>query len=161
MVIGKCTGVFRRIFWLEATTTKPHHQIQRIREPYCTSFKLLSTKMWNFVFFARRQDIGSVFICLFFCFFSRGDRIDPVVVESYDRAHSNGNALFKRPKNWRAPRPPPTLIIFLKSPDQRFWDSHFIQRSRKPLNYVFGDDLLPHSPRGRGYKLQTLTSVYI
>ena len=27
----------------------------------------------------------------------------------------------------------------------------------KPNNFVFGDDLLPHSPRGRGYKLQTLT----
>ncbi|XP_065575980.1 uncharacterized protein LOC136037275 [Artemia franciscana] len=31
------------------------HRIQRIREPYLRSFKLLSTKMWNFVFFARRS----------------------------------------------------------------------------------------------------------
>ena len=31
----------------------------------------------------------------------------------------------------------------------------------KPYNYVFGDDLLPQNPRGRGYKLQTLTSAYI
>ena len=31
----------------------------------------------------------------------------------------------------------------------------------KPNNYVFGDDLLLHSPRGRGYKLKTLTSAYI
>ncbi|KAK2726350.1 hypothetical protein QYM36_000703, partial [Artemia franciscana] len=28
-----------------------HHRIQRIREPYRRSFKLISTKMWNFVFF--------------------------------------------------------------------------------------------------------------
>ena len=31
----------------------------------------------------------------------------------------------------------------------------------KPYNYVFGDDLLPQSPHGRGYKLHTLTSAYI
>ena len=31
----------------------------------------------------------------------------------------------------------------------------------KPINSVFEDDLLPHSPRGRGYKLQVLTSVCI
>ena len=28
---------------------------------------------------------------LFFVFFSRGDRIDPAVLESCKRAHSNGN----------------------------------------------------------------------
>ena len=27
----------------------------------------------------------------FFVFFPRGDRIDPVVLENHDRAHSNGN----------------------------------------------------------------------
>ena len=32
---------------------------------------------------------------------------------------------------------------------------------KKAYNFVFGDDLLPHSPRGRGYKFQTLTSAYI
>ena len=31
----------------------------------------------------------------------------------------------------------------------------------KPNNYVFGDDLLLHSLRGRGCKLQTFTSAYI
>ena len=31
----------------------------------------------------------------------------------------------------------------------------------KLYNYVFGNDLLLHSPRGRGYNLQTLTSAYI
>ena len=31
----------------------------------------------------------------------------------------------------------------------------------KPYNYVFGDDLFPNSPRGWGYKLQTLTSAYM
>ena len=34
---------------------KSYRQIQRIREPHCRSFKLLSTKMWHFVFFVRRQ----------------------------------------------------------------------------------------------------------
>ena len=34
-------------------------------------------------------------VCLFFvCFFSRGDRIDPVVPEACERAHSNGNEKF-------------------------------------------------------------------
>ena len=46
---------------------KSHHQIKRIRKPYCRSFKLLSTKMWNFVFFARRQITDAcLFVCLFF-----------------------------------------------------------------------------------------------
>jgi len=49
---------------------KSHHQIQQIREPYGRSFKLLSTKMWNFVLFATRQIMDA---CLFvFCFFSQG-----------------------------------------------------------------------------------------
>ena len=34
-----------------------------------------------------------VFFCLFFFFF-RGDRIDPDVLECYERAHSNGNEKF-------------------------------------------------------------------
>jgi len=48
---------------------KSHHQIQRIREPYCGSFKLLSTKMWNFTFFARRQITDAcLFVFLLFIF---------------------------------------------------------------------------------------------
>ena len=40
-----------------------------------------------------------LFVCLFvFCccllFFPRGDRIDPVVLECCERAHSNGNEKF-------------------------------------------------------------------
>ena len=52
------------------------HQIHRIRELYCRSFKLLPTKMWNFVFFARRQIAGA---CLFVCllFFSQGSSYRP------------------------------------------------------------------------------------
>jgi len=30
-------------------------------------------------------------VYLFVCFFPRGDRIDPVVLEACERAHSNGN----------------------------------------------------------------------
>ena len=62
----------------------------RIREPYCRSFKLLSTKMWDFVFYARRQIMGE---CLF-VFFPRGHRIDQVVLECRKWAHSNGNEKF-------------------------------------------------------------------
>ena len=64
-------------------------------------------------------------------------------------------------KNWRAPRPPPTLIIFPKSTDQNSETAILLRVVEKPHNYVFGDSLLPHSPRGRGNKLQTLTSAYI
>ena len=35
-----------------------------------------------------------VFFCFFFVFFPRGDRIDPVVLECCERAHSNGNEKF-------------------------------------------------------------------
>ena len=34
-----------------------------------------------------------LFVCLF-VFFPRGDRIDPVVLESCERAHSKGNEKF-------------------------------------------------------------------
>ena len=71
------------------------YQIQRIRGPYCRRFKLLSTKMWNFAFFARRQ-ITDACLFVFFLFFfvvvfPRGDRIDPVVLECREMAHSNEN----------------------------------------------------------------------
>ena len=55
----------------------------------------------------------------------------------------------------------PTLIIFSKSTDQNSEIAILFSVVEKPYNYVFGDHLLPHSPRGRGYKLQTLTSAYI
>ena len=59
-------------------------------------------------------------------------------------------------KNWRAPRPPSTLIVFPKSTDQNSEIAILFSVVEKPYNYVFGDDLLPHSPTGRGYKLQNL-----
>ena len=59
--------------------------IQRIREPHSTSFKLLSKKMWNFVYFATRQITDACF------FFFQVDRINPVVLECREWAHSNGN----------------------------------------------------------------------
>ena len=57
--------------------------------------------------------------------------------------------------------PPLTLIVFPNSTDQNFEIANLFNVVEKPYNYVFGDDLLPHSPRGRAYKLQTLTSAYI
>ena len=44
-----------------------------------------------------------------------------MVLESCEKAHSNGKVLvpfLSDQKNWRAPRLPPTPIIFPKSPDQ-------------------------------------------
>ena len=72
----------------------------------------------------------------------------------------SSSAFLSDQKNWRAPKPPPTLIIFSKSTDQNSEITILFNLVEKPYNYVFGDDLLPHSPRGRGYKLQTLTSAY-
>ena len=57
--------------------------------------------------------------------------------------------------------PPPTLIFSSKSPDQNSEIAILFIIVEKPNNYVFGDDLLPRSPRGRGCKLQTLTCVNI
>ena len=53
------------------------------------------------------------------------------------------SALFKWPKNWRAPRPPPTLSIFPKSPNQNSEITIPFIVVDKPYNYVFGGDLLP------------------
>ena len=52
-------------------------------------------------------------------------------------------------------------IIFPKSLDQDSNKAILFTTVKKPWNYVFGGDLLPHSPHGRGYKLQSLTSAYI
>ena len=73
----------------------------------------------------------------------------------------SSSVLFKWPKNWRAPRPPPTLIFFQKSPDQNSKIAILFTIVEKPNDYVFMDDLLPCSVRGRGCKLQILTCVYI
>ena len=56
-------------------------------------------------------------------------------------------------KNWRAPRPPPTLIILPKSTDQNSEIAISFSVVEKPYNYVFGDDLLPHSPHGMGQQV--------
>ena len=53
------------------------------------------------------------------------------------------------------------LIFSHKSPDQNSEIAILFTIVEEPNNYVFRDDLLPRSPRGRGYKLQNLTSVYI
>ena len=63
-------------------------------------------------------------------------------------------------KNWRAHRPPPTIIIFTKSPDQNSEIAILFKVVKKRYNYVFGDDLLPQSPRRRDQKLQTLPTAY-
>ena len=92
-----------------------------------------------------------------FVFFPGGDRIDQVVLECCERAHSNGNESSGAPfvtKFWCS-------FIFPKSTDQNSEIAILFSVVKKPRNYVFGDESLPRSPRGRGYKLQTLTSAYI
>ena len=51
--------------------------------------------------------------------------------------------------------------FFLKVTGSKFWDSLSFQISRKPNNCVFGDNIIPLSPWGRGCKLQTFTIIYI
>ena len=48
---------------------KSEHQIQRIWEPFCRSFKLLYTKIWNSAFFARRNVIDACLFAFHFCLF--------------------------------------------------------------------------------------------
>ena len=64
----------------------------------------------------------------------------------------SSSALLSDPKNWRAPRPPPTLIFPQKSPDQNSEIAILFIIVEKPNNYVFRDVLLPRSPRGSGRK---------
>jgi len=68
---------------------KSHHQIQRIQEPYCLSFKLLSSKMLNFLFLPEAR--SQMHVYLFVCFSPRDNRIDSVVLECCKRAHCSCN----------------------------------------------------------------------
>ena len=62
-------------------------------------------------------------------FFSRGDRIDPLVLECRDRAHSNKKSL-----------------------DQNFEIASLFSIVEKSINYVFEDDITPRVP-GEGLPL--------
>ena len=139
-----------------------HHRIQRIREPYRRSFKLLSTKMWNFVFFARRSITGACLFVFPFCFFSE------VFYRPSGPSLSWEVSLYRKLKvlvpflidrricGHLGPLPP----SFSQSQQIKIYSYPFCSKIvEKYDNYVFGDDLLPHSPRGRGRKLKTLTSV--
>ena len=124
-----------------------HHRIQRIREHYCKNFKLLSTKKWNFVFFARRQITGS---CLFVClFFFQGSSYRP----SGPRMSQEGS--FER--KWKV------LVPFLS--DQKI-GGHLDPLPRsffpKSTDHNFENAILFSIVENyNNYKLQTLTSVYI
>ena len=54
---------------------------------------------------------------------------------------------------------PSNVHFHPKSPDQNSEIAILFTVVEKPNNYVFGDDLYPRSPRGRGCKLRTLTCV--
>ena len=62
-----------------------------------------------------------MFICLnCFLLFSRGDRIEQVVLECLEglilTGFKSSSGLFKWPKNWRAPRPPSFHALFFPKP---------------------------------------------
>ena len=61
-------------------------------------------------------------------------------------------------KNWRAPRPPSTLIILPKSTDQNSEIAILFSVVEKPYNYVFGDDLQPPESPWEGLQV---TNLYI
>jgi len=149
------------------TKITPSHSVyQRTLQK---KFQAYIYKNVEFCIFCQKTDHGCEF-----CF--------PGVIVSTNRSRNvarglilmgmkSSSALFKWPKNWIAPRPPPTLI-FSKSTDRNFVIVILFRIVENNNNYVitilltiitnyFGDDLLPHSPWGRGCKLQTLTSVYI
>ena len=44
--------------------------------------------------------------------------------------------------------------FFPKVTGSKFWNSHSVQLGQIPNNDVFGEDLIPHSPQGRGCKLK-------
>ena len=57
----------------------------------------------------------------------------------------SSSALFNDQNNWRAPRPPPRLIMFPKSTNQNSEIAILFSVVEKPYNYVFGDGLHPYS----------------
>ena len=74
---------------------KSHHRIQRIRKPWRKNFKLLPTKCGISYFLPEDRSRVRVYFYLFlFYFFSRGHRIDQMVLESPKRAHYNRNEKF-------------------------------------------------------------------
>ena len=125
--------------------------------------------MWNFVFLPEdrsRVRVYLFFCCFFFVVFSRGSLYRPS-----GPGMSQEGSFYRKLKvlvsflidqnNWRASRPPPTLIFVPKSTDQNFEIAILFCIIENDNKYVFGDELLPHSPWGRDYKLHTFTSVYI
>ena len=134
--------------------TPSHSAYQRTLQQ---NFQAPIHKNVEFRIFCQKTNHGCVFICLFF--FSQGSSYRP----SGPRMSQEGSfkSFLSDQKNWRAPRPPPTLIFSPKSTDQNFEIAILFRIVKNHNNYVFGNDLLPHSPWGRGCKLQTSTSVYI
>ena len=51
--------------------------------------------------------------------------------------------------------------FFQKSLDQNFEITILFRKVENPNNYVFKINLIPHSPRGKGCKLENLPIVYI
>ena len=114
--------------------------------------------MWNFVFLPEDRSRVRVFLM--------GHRIDQVALECRKRAHSNGNgkvlALFLSDQKNGGHLGPFPCSFFPQSQQIKIFEITILFRIvESHNNYVFGDDLLPHSPWVRGCKLQTFTSVYI
>ena len=132
-------------------------------------FKLLCTEMWHFAFFARRKIMGA---CLFVVFFFFGFLLFfPGVIILSDRRRSREGSFvrkskvlgffFSEQKYWRVASPLPCSFPPPKSPDQNFEMAILFSIVKKFNNYAIEDDLNPHSPWGKGYKLWALPIVYI
>ena len=68
---------------------KSHHHIQHTVKPCCRGLKLLYTKMWNFVFSAKRKITNM--------FFFQGNRIISVILEYQESVHLIINQMFYCP----------------------------------------------------------------
>ena len=110
--------------------------------------------MWNFVFLCQKTDHGCVFIVFFF---SRGHRIDQVVLECCKRAHSDGmkssSALFKIPKIGGHLGPLPRSFFSQSSTDQNFEIAILFPIVENHNNYVFGDYFHPPQFLGEGLQV--------
>ena len=125
---------------------KSHHQIQSIKKPCWGSFKLLSTiYFFSFFFHGWSYRISGPRMSREGSFWRK---LKVLVPSLSDRKIGGRLGPLSRPF-------PPN------SPDQNSEKAILFTIVEKPSNYVFKDDLLPHSPRCRGCKLETLNCVYI
>ena len=107
--------------------------------------------MWSYAFFARRK-IMDAYLFVFF-FLPRDDLIDPLILEYQKKAHYKVLVPFLSDQIIRGLLGPSHAHFFLRSPDQNFEIVILFSKVEKSNNYVFEDDLIPRSARGKGCEL--------